>query len=103
MNFKTRISILLDIYGMSQKDLARRISEVSGKKHYESMVSRCLTGKNQPSVAFVMNAAKVFGVSTDFLLGMPRDSQVINKENEVIKIFREENERLLNSFTGRTA
>ena len=62
MNWSEKIEKLMKQRNWSQKDLAKN----SGIT--EASVSRYINGERKPRVDIVINFAKAFGVSTDYLL-----------------------------------
>lgn len=71
--FTKKVKELMDDKKISQKDLAS-LSGIS-----ESSISRYLSGSLKPRMDILANIAKVFGVSTSYLLG--EDVNQINKGN----------------------
>ena len=59
-----KIKTLHEHYGLTQVQLAQRLGVT------KSAVNAWETGTNSPSLSYVVKLAKIFGVSTDYLLGV---------------------------------
>ena len=59
-----KIKTLREHYGLTQVQLAQRLGVT------KSAVNAWETGTNSPSLSYVVKLAKIFGVSTDYLLGV---------------------------------
>ena len=65
-----RIKILREMHGMTQTELAKRLGITrSGVNAWEMGVSA-------PSTQYIVELAFLFGVSTDYLLGIPNTATV---------------------------
>lgn len=67
IDFGQRVRILRDKKGLSQKDLADRLGMP------RSIVSTYENGRRMPTYGKLIKLAYVFGVSTDYLLGVEND------------------------------
>lgn len=65
-----KIKTLRSASGMTQADLARRLNITRASVNAWEM------GVSNPSTEFVIEMAKIFGVSTDYLLDMPTASSI---------------------------
>ncbi|XZM33507.1 helix-turn-helix domain-containing protein [Clostridium perfringens] len=69
MNFKTRLKELREANGLTQKQLADKLNEISNtNKLYPQNISYWENGR-EPSLSTIVDLAILFDVSVDYLLG----------------------------------
>lgn len=92
-----KIKTLREHYGLTQVQLAQRLGVT------KSAVNAWETGTNSPSLSYVVKLAKIFGVSTDYLLGVNERLTVDITELDdlqtqavtlMIRLFERDNSRL---------
>ena len=76
--FGNRVKELMERAGISQRELAIK-SQIS-----ESSISRYLSGELQPRMDILSNIAKVFGVTTSYLIGEEKEFQSGNEFEETL-------------------
>ncbi len=76
--FQNRVKKLMERDNLSQRELAVR-SGIS-----ESSISRYLSGELKPRMDILANIAKVFGVTTSYLMGEERISKDIDAYEETL-------------------
>lgn len=79
-NFIERVQKLMERDDMSQKQLSK-LSHIS-----EPSISRYLSGKIEPRMDIVVNIAKVFGVSSSYLLGEMDSLEIEDAFEETYRI-----------------
>ncbi len=82
MDFGTRLRILIEEKGITQKELALQFNIAP------STVSSYVQNTREPDFETLKLFAKYFDVSTDYLLDYYSDNIETEKENELIRIFR---------------
>lgn len=92
-----KIKTLREHYGLTQVQLAQRLGVT------KSAVNAWETGTNSPSLSYVVKLARIFGVSTDYLLGVNERLTVDITELDdlqtqavtlMIRLFERDNSRL---------
>ncbi len=73
-NFGGRLSYVMSLRGMRQKELARA-AEVT-----EATVSRYVNNKRSPDIEFIRAVVNVLDVSADYLLGFSENTQINRSE-----------------------
>ena len=68
VDFSERVKILRDSKGLSQKELADKLGMT------RSLVSTYENGQKMPTYGKLIKLARVFDVSTDYLLGVENES-----------------------------
>lgn len=74
LGFSDRLKMLRNNMGMTQSDLARKLSLTRASVNAWEM------GLSAPSTPFIVELSKVFHVTTDFLLGLD-DNTTIRTDN----------------------
>ena len=87
MDFNTRLENLLEEKNLTQKELAKELN-VS-----KSTISGYITNYRKPDFYMIINLAKYFDVSTDYLLGLseekkPAPSSLSSTESKLIHLYR---------------
>lgn len=82
MDFGTRLRILIEEKGITQKELALQFNIAP------STVSSYVQNTREPDFETLKLFAKYFEVSTDYLLNFYTNNIETEKENELIRIFR---------------
>ena len=77
-NIPKRLSLLIDYFGISQRELAQR----SGLT--ESALCHYIKGDRIPHADALLKIAKATGVRTDWLLGLGSDNSIIWISKEVL-------------------
>lgn len=77
-NIPKRLSLLIDYFGISQRELAQR----SGLT--ESALCHYIKGDRIPHADALLKIAKASGVRTDWLLGLGSDNAIIWISKEVL-------------------
>mgnify|MGYP002627407892 CR=1 FL=1 len=90
--FADKIKLMREQLGITQSDLAKQLGLT------RSSVNSWEMGLSVPSTQYIIELAKLFGISTDYLLGLERDA-VISVEGlsekevsillDLIKCFKE--------------
>lgn len=86
--FQKRVKELMERDSISQKELSR-LSGIS-----ESSVSRYLSGDMKPRMDILANIAKVFGVTTSYLLGEDNTIKVADAFQETLCVVTRNKEKL---------
>ena len=76
--FQNRVKKLMERDGISQRELAAQ-SGIS-----ESSISRYLSGELQPRMDILTNIAKVFGVTSSYLLGEEENLKEVDAFDETM-------------------
>ena len=81
MTLGTRLKLLLQVYGNTQKQLAFFVGVSEG------VVSRWITGMRQPHLKYIPIICAFFGISCEILLGQVRivDDLLIRYDEGLIK------------------
>lgn len=77
-NFGGRLSYVMSLRGMKQKELARR-ADVT-----EATVSRYVNNKRSPDIDFIRSVVSILDVSADYLLGFSENT-MINRSSNIMK------------------
>ena len=84
MNFGERLRILIEEKDITQKELAAQLNIAP------STVSSYVQSTREPDFKTLIEIAKFFGVTTDYLLGYkPADSSTTLSEDELLRVFRQ--------------
>ncbi|MBQ3379859.1 MAG: helix-turn-helix transcriptional regulator [Clostridia bacterium] len=82
MTFSERLRELLDEHDITQKKLA------SDLMMPPSTLGGYMQGTSEPDFETLKLLARYFGVTADYLLGLPNAQTKSEKENELLRIFR---------------
>ena len=82
MSFSERLRLLLEENNMTQKQLAINL-------HIPvSTLGGYIQGTSEPDFQMLKSIAEYFNVTTDYLLNHSIDSNITDKEKDIIRIFR---------------
>ena len=84
MKFGDRLKVLIEEREITQKELAAQMNIAP------STVSSYVQNTREPDFKTLIEIARYFGVSRDYLLGYkPADSNTTSSEDELLRIFRQ--------------
>ena len=91
-NFKMKIKELRIKNNMSQVDLSRKL------KYSRTLVSKWEKGEREPNVATLIEIAKLFNVSVDYLVGNNYETKETGQEKIINEVLTEEQQILLDKI-----
>lgn len=104
MSFGSTLKDLLKEHNISQAALAQSIG------YTQRAISKWINEQAEPSESAIVNTAKFFGISTDYLLGNSDNfasnsmsalpSSTSNRESELLNLYRQMNTAQQNRFLG---
>ena len=97
-NVKRNLGYYLSLKGISQKDLAERLS-VS-----QSAVTNWIKGKNSPDIEVVANICEILGITVIDLFGTDGSDQYTDQEKKLLEQYRNKPElqQAVNILLGLT-